>query len=84
MGASRRTNIMSVVNGTRDGKYSHNTNANDNIFDEDLDLMDEYVFDPEEALKTEFLDEDLEQPSTSKAVNPLGTDIVNPKLITNP
>ncbi|KAJ1143108.1 hypothetical protein NDU88_009419 [Pleurodeles waltl] len=61
-------NKMSDLHGTKDNINSYNTFANDTKYDDDLDQMDQYIFDPQQTLETEFLDEDLEQQSTSRAI----------------
>ncbi|KAJ1214878.1 hypothetical protein NDU88_002489 [Pleurodeles waltl] len=68
---------MSGLHGMRD--CSLDTDDNFSYCDELEDEADEYVFDPLEIFEIDFLDEDLDHPSSSKAIkDPLGVEMSNP------
>ncbi|KAJ1098508.1 hypothetical protein NDU88_003618 [Pleurodeles waltl] len=85
IGVPRGTSGVSDLYGTRDGFYSQNTSIDYIIYDSDLDMVDVYMFDPQEILDTDFLEDDLEQSSASKTIkDPMGADMFNLTLITHP
>ncbi|KAJ1093777.1 hypothetical protein NDU88_006869 [Pleurodeles waltl] len=76
---------VSGLHGTKDGYYSRNTDIDNLLHDIDLEKVDEYIYDPQEIWETDFLDEDLKQPSSSKVIkDPSSADMFNPTRIIHP
>ncbi|KAJ1100009.1 hypothetical protein NDU88_005099 [Pleurodeles waltl] len=64
IGVPHSTKKMSSLHGTKDN--SVNTDKEYAGFNEIEDETDEYVFNPQELLNNDLLDEDLDQPSFHK------------------